>query len=137
MSECPELHQAVQPGGDRRGHREDEDCHVSPEHGGQWGLECLLSKNKIVFVQETGDSGLNLSVSGAVAEDVPGMVKRIISMVQAVPDWETKWKMISILIGHNDLCSKSCVTTWQRLGITNRVRVEPRDYERNIRKSDR
>ena len=96
-----------------------------------------VSKNVIVFSQETGDSGLNLSVSGAVAEDVPGMVKRIISMVQRVPGWETKWKMISILIGHNDLCSKSCVTTWQRLGITNRVRVEPRDYERNIRKSDR
>ena len=75
-------------------------------------------------------------MSGAVAEDVPGMVKRIISMVQRVPGWETKWKMISILIGHNDLCSKSCVTTWQRLGITNRVRVEPQDYERNIRKSD-
>ena len=95
-----------------------------------------VSRNVIVFSQETGDSGLNLSVSGAVAEDVPGMVKRIISMVQRVPGWETKWKMISILIGHNDLCSKSCVTTWQRLGITNRVRVEPQDYERNIRKSD-
>ena len=89
-----------------------------------------------ILSQETGDPGLNLSVSGAVAEDVPGMVKRIISMVQAVPGWQTKWKMISLLIGHNDLCSKSCLTTWQRLGISKRVRVEPRDYERNIRKSD-
>ena len=42
---------------------------------------------------------------------------------------------ISILIGHNDLCSKSCITSFQALGLTRRVKVEPRDYERNIRKS--
>ena len=42
---------------------------------------------------------------------------------------------ISILIGHNDLCSKSCLTAFQSLGLSRRVRVEPRDYERNIRKS--
>ena len=87
------------------------------------------------LILHSGDPGLNLSVSGAVAEDVPGMVRRIIDMVQAVPGWQTKWKMISLLIGHNDLCSKSCTTTWQALGITKRVRVEPWDYERNIRKS--
>ena len=32
-------------------------------------------------MEETGDRGLNLSVSGAVAEDVPGMIRRIIDMV--------------------------------------------------------
>ena len=42
---------------------------------------------------------------------------------------------ISILIGHNDLCSKSCITGFQSLGLTRRVNVEPKDYERNIRKS--
>ena len=43
----------------------------------------------------SGDPGLNLSVSGAVAEDVPGMVRRIVDMVQAVPGWRHKWKMVS------------------------------------------
>ena len=31
--------------------------------------------------EEVGDSGLNLSVSGAVAEDVPAMMRRLVSMV--------------------------------------------------------
>ena len=42
---------------------------------------------------------------------------------------------MSILIGHNDLCSYSCSTFLQNIGIGRRVKVEPRDYERNIRKS--
>ena len=45
----------------------------------------------------SGDPGLNLSVSGAVAEDVPGMVRRIVDMVQAVPGWRHKWKMVTQL----------------------------------------
>ena len=31
--------------------------------------------------EEVGDSGLNLSVSGAVAEDVPAMMRRLVNMV--------------------------------------------------------
>ena len=31
--------------------------------------------------EEVGDKGLNLSVSGAVAEDLPGMVRRLVKMV--------------------------------------------------------
>ena len=42
---------------------------------------------------------------------------------------------VSILIGGNDLCSKSCVSTLQALGLSRRVKVEPRDFERNVRKS--
>ena len=48
-----------------------------------------------VQIHFSGDPGLNLSVSGAVAEDVPGMVRRIVDMVQAVPGWRHKWKMVS------------------------------------------
>jgi len=88
-----------------------------------------------IRMEETGDRGLNLSVSGAVAEDVPGMIRRIIDMVKQIPGWMHKWKMISILIGHNDLCSYSCNTSFLSLGLGRRIRVEPQDYERNIRKS--
>ena len=31
--------------------------------------------------EEVGDKGLNLSVSGAVTEDLPGMVRRLVKMV--------------------------------------------------------
>ena len=31
--------------------------------------------------EEVGDSGLNLSISGAVTEDVPGMMRRLVRMV--------------------------------------------------------
>ena len=42
---------------------------------------------------------------------------------------------MSILIGHNDLCSYSCSTFLQSIGLSRRVKVEPRDYERNLRAS--
>ena len=42
---------------------------------------------------------------------------------------------MSILIGHNDLCSYSCSTFLQNIGLGRRVKVEPGDYERNIRAS--
>ena len=32
--------------------------------------------------KEMGKKGLNLSVSGAVTEDVPGMMKRLVKMVR-------------------------------------------------------
>jgi len=82
-----------------------------------------------------GERGLNLSVSGAVAEDLPGMVRTLVKEIKKMPGWWRKWKMVSILIGHNDLCSKSCISTLQSLGLSRRVNVEPRDYEKNIRKS--
>ena len=40
------------------------------------------------------------------------------------------------MIGHNDLCSKSCISTLQSLGLSRKAKVEPRDYEKNIRKSE-
>jgi len=82
-----------------------------------------------------GERGLNLSVSGAVAEDVPEMARSLVKKVRKMPGWRHKWKMVSILIGGNDLCSKSCVSTLQALGLSRRVKVEPRDFERNVRKT--
>jgi len=82
-----------------------------------------------------GERGLNLSVSGAVAQDVPEMAKQLVKMVRGMHGWKHKWKLVSVLIGHNDLCSKSCLSPLQRLGISRRVAVEPSDYERNLRKT--
>jgi len=77
--------------------------------------------------------GLNVGVSLSVAEDLPEMVKELRSRIGNIPGWKEKWKMVSILIGHNDLCMKSCVTPLQSFGLERRVDVEPGDYERNIR----
>merc|ERR1712123_163210 len=62
------------------------------------------------------------------------MVRTLVKEIKKIPGWWRKWKMVSILIGHNDLCSKSCISTLQALGLSRRVKVEPKDYERNIRK---
>lgn len=61
--------------------------------------------------------GLNVGVSLSVAEDLPGMVKELRSRIGTIPGWKEKWKMVSILIGHNDLCMKSCVTPLQSIGL--------------------
>ena len=42
---------------------------------------------------------------------------------------------VSILIGRNDLCSYSCTTFLQSIGLGRRVKVEPRHYEKNLRRS--
>ena len=75
-----------------------------------------------------GERGLNLSRSGAVTEDLPGMAKTLIKMVkyifsdpdqiQAIPGWRKQWKLVTILIGNNDQCGKSCISTFQRLGLS-------------------
>jgi len=43
-----------------------------------------------------GERGLNLSVSGAVAEDLPGMVRALVKKIQKFPGWWKKWKMVKI-----------------------------------------
>ena len=71
-------------------------------------------------------------------------------MVRRMPGWRHSWKLVSILIGHNDLCGKSCISTLQALGLSRcgtalrhtatalhcpcrRVAVEPGDFHRNVR----
>ncbi|ELU00766.1 hypothetical protein CAPTEDRAFT_224221 [Capitella teleta] len=52
-------------------------------------------------------AGLNLSVGGAVAADLDGQAKRLIGKMKDSMygvDWENDWKLISLLIGGNDLC---------------------------------
>ena len=67
--------------------------HVTGVAGGATGRTRIVM---LPFIkEETGDQGLNLSVSGAVAEDVPGMIMRIIDMVKQIPGWKYKWKMVS------------------------------------------
>eukprot|EP00057_Strongylocentrotus_purpuratus_P034486 XP_795426.3 PREDICTED: phospholipase B1, membrane-associated [Strongylocentrotus purpuratus] len=49
---------------------------------------------------------LNLAISGAVAEEMPEQVRKLIRKMKNDPiiDFENDWKFITILIGGNDLC---------------------------------
>ena len=59
--------------------------------------------------------GFNLSVSRSLARDVPGMVKRLVRRIRAtIPDWRNVWKIVTILVGHNDLCNYTCPNTLMR-----------------------
>jgi len=83
----------------------------------------------------TGDPGLNLSMSGAVAADLPAMTHSLVNKIRVMEGWREEWKLVSILIGHNDICSKSCVSPLQQLGLSRRVSVEPWDYAAHLRAS--
>jgi len=55
----------------------------------------------------SGGAHLNLAVTGAIVQDVPSQVNNFIKRVKATSgiDYDNDWKMVSILIGHNNLCS--------------------------------
>jgi len=54
--------------------------------------------------QSASNSRLNRAVSGAVARDIPGQVEDLLIKLQAYPNWQTKWKHVTLWIGGNDLC---------------------------------
>lgn len=96
--------------------------------GGSYGSTNLLA----VWLQKETDNGLNLSVSAAVAEDLLGQAKELVRRVRRIRGWRYKWKMVSILIGHNDLCLKSCYTFLNT--IIPRTNVMAEKYERSLRR---
>ena len=87
--------------------------------------------------QKRGDIGLNLSISRSLAQDVPRMVKQLIQKVRrTVPEWRKLWKIVTILVGHNDVCNHTCDNTFlQDLGIDQQIDVSPEAFGDNIRKA--
>jgi len=56
---------------------------------------------------ESAGANLNLAVTGAVIQDLPGQVKNFTKRLRSnlgLIHYHTDWKMVSILIGHNNLC---------------------------------
>jgi len=90
-----------------------------------------LSKQKRVNI------GLNMSISRSLASDVPRMVKALVRKVRrTVPDWRKLWKIVTILVGHNDVCNHTCDHTFlQGIGIDTKVDVSPIAFGENIRKA--
>ncbi|XP_036928598.1 phospholipase B1, membrane-associated isoform X2 [Acanthopagrus latus] len=54
----------------------------------------------------TTKAGFNVAVSGAKISGIPGQVRRLIDNMKKDPtvDFENDWKLVTLLIGGNDLC---------------------------------
>jgi len=88
----------------------------------------------VFFVQESagGIKGLNLSKSGSQAKDLPEMARHLVHMVQRIPNWENEWKLFTILIGHNDLCSSSCENNFNKIGLLPGRDTSPYAYRKHL-----
>ena len=58
-----------------------------------------------------------------MANDVPRMVKQLVRKVRrTVPEWRKLWKIVTILVGHNDVCNHTCDNTFlQGIGIDRKI----------------
>ncbi|XP_023322394.1 phospholipase B1, membrane-associated [Eurytemora carolleeae] len=54
------------------------------------------------------DLGLNVAVSGAFSSAIPEQARVLVDKIVDIPGWEWKWKIVTVYIGSNDICSGSC-----------------------------
>jgi len=91
----------------------------------------------VPFEQQSGKAeiGFNLALSRSLAQDVPAMVKQLVRRIRSqVPGWRRLWKLVTILIGHNDVCNHTCPRTFLRdLGVDKSTDVSAKAYKRHIR----
>ena len=85
-----------------------------------------------VWLGKVRDSGLNMAVSAALTVDLMSQARELVRRVKGIPGAAERWKMVSVLVGHNDLCYKSCKGFLNNFIPRTRVSVE--DYETNLRK---
>ncbi|KAM3675304.1 phospholipase B1, membrane-associated [Ammospiza maritima maritima] len=74
--------------------------------------------------QNSKNASLNQAVAGAHAEDVPAQVRRLVDLMMndSRIDFQNDWKLITLFIGGNDLCSVC----------ENPVHYSPENYTYNI-----
>jgi len=67
--------------------------------------------NNLLFSQDYQPSqGLNYAVSGAWANTAAEQADKLMAAIKQEADWESKWKLITIQFGGNDICVASCET---------------------------
>jgi len=67
--------------------------------------------NNLLFSQDHQPSmGLNFAVSGAWANTAPDQADQLMAAIKQEGEWESKWKVITIQFGGNDICAASCET---------------------------
>ena len=52
--------------------------------------------------------GLNVAVSGDWAGGARGQARQLVRRVRRVPGQHNKWKLLTVQLGGNDVCSYSC-----------------------------
>ena len=73
--------------------------------GGSTGTNDLL-----VSEDYQASQGLNYAVSGAWANTAPDQADELVAAIKQKADWESKWKLITVQFGGNDICVVSCET---------------------------
>ena len=48
--------------------------------------------------KRSGDRGLNLSVTAAIAADLPHMAKRLVGKIRRMKGWREEWKLVGLEI---------------------------------------
>lgn len=76
----------------------------------------------------------NLAETGAESDDIllqaENLVKKMSSDIRV--DFQRDWKMITVLVGHNDICSHAC----QRMSFVRPVKnASPRNFASNVAKA--
>eukprot|EP00090_Calanus_glacialis_P018298 TRINITY_DN28387_c0_g1_i2.p1 TRINITY_DN28387_c0_g1~~TRINITY_DN28387_c0_g1_i2.p1 ORF type:complete len:457 (+),score=87.72 TRINITY_DN28387_c0_g1_i2:267-1637(+) len=79
-------------------------------------------------------SGYNFAVSGATSLELAGQAWRLVKAMRRDPwiDFYKDWKMVTIIIGHNDACTHVCNST---LGVDMFEDARPSTYARNIQQA--
>ena len=76
----------------------------------------------------------NLAVTGAESDDVILQAENLVAKMRTDRnvDFQRDWKMITVLVGHNDICSHAC----QRASFLQPVKDgSPRHFAANIAKA--
>jgi len=79
-------------------------------------------------------SGYNFAVSGATSIELAEQAWRLVKAMRRDPwiNFEKDWKMVTIIIGHNDACTHVCNST---LGVDMFEDASPPTYARNVQKA--
>jgi len=77
-------------------------------------------------------SGYNFAVSGATSVELAGQARRLVKAMRKDPwvDFYKDWKMVTVIIGHNDACTHVCNST---LGVDMYEDASPAKYAKNIK----
>uniref|UniRef100_A0A182K1T2 SGNH hydrolase-type esterase domain-containing protein n=1 Tax=Anopheles christyi TaxID=43041 RepID=A0A182K1T2_9DIPT len=73
------------------------------------------------------DSQFNMAEIGAVSYDIPYMARAMVQRIRRDPrvDWKRDWKLVTIAIGGNDICSFVCTMRYpEQLPAKHRLRLQ-------------
>ena len=102
----------------------------------------LKNFNPYLYGYSTGSKGvrsgsqvaLNFAETGATSDKIVDQARRLVRKMRRDPyvNLRKDWKMVTVLVGHNDLCSHTC----SRIGLLDDVYdATPSYYLKNIRKA--